>query len=349
MSEPVCQRIRAGCELEKGEVGMAEESTREWLSLVVQCRRAVAHDIIEFTLAFADAGELPPFEPGAHVLVRTPAGSTRKYSLVNPPSQRRHYVIAVRRDANGRGGSVSMADRLASGAVIETSVPENAFPLEPSARRYLFIAGGIGITPILGMIRHLQMRAAGGENPPSFQLIYLTRSAAVTAYLEELASQALSAHVSLHHDHGDPGEAFDLWPVLERPAAGTHIYCCGPRGLMDSVRDMTGHWPATSIHFESFGVGDAAMFEANQPFTIRLARSGESIEVDADQTALEALVAHGCRVMSSCEAGSCGTCRTTYLSGDVEHRDLVLGEGEKADQIMVCVSRARGGVLELDL
>ena len=328
---------------------MAEESAREWLPLVVQHRGAVARDIIEFTLVRADAGELPPFESGAHVLVRTPAGSTRKYSLINPPSERGHYVIAVRRDATGRGGSVSMADGLASGAVIETSVPENAFPLERSARRYLFIVGGIGITPILGMIRHLQMRAAAGENPPPFQLIYLTRSAADTAYREELTGQPLGPHVTLHHDHGDAGHAFDLWPVLERPAAGTHIYCCGPRGLMDCVRDMTGHWPETGIHFESFGVGDAAMFEANQPFTMHLARSGETIEVDADQSALEALQAHGCRVMSSCEAGSCGTCRTTYLSGDVEHRDLVLGEGEKADQIMVCVSRARGGVLELDL
>ena len=328
---------------------MAQESTREWLPLMVQRRAAVARDIIEFTLVRADAGELPPFESGAHVLVRTPAGSTRKYSLINPPNERRHYVIAVRRDANGRGGSVSMADGLASGAVIETSVPENAFPLERGARRYLFIAGGIGITPILGMIRHLQMRAAEGENPPPFQLIYLTRSAADTAYLEELASQSMGEHASLHHDHGNPAEAFDLWPVLERPAAGTHIYCCGPRGLMDAVRDMTGHWPATGIHFESFGVGDAAMFEANRPFTIHLARSGETIEVDADQTALAALQAFGCRVMSSCEAGSCGTCRTTYLSGDVEHRDLVLGDGEKADQIMLCVSRARGGVLELDL
>ena len=328
---------------------MTEESTRDWLSLIVQRRAAVARDITEFTLVRADAGELPPFEPGAHVLVRTPAGSTRKYSLINPPDQRNHYEIAVRRDANGRGGSVSMADGLASGAVIETSLPENAFPLERNASRYLFIAGGIGITPILGMIRHLQVRAAEGENPPPFQLIYLTRSAADTAYLQELAGQPTGAHLSLHHDHGNPGDAFDLWPVLERPAAGTHIYCCGPRGLMDAVRDMSGHWPAAAIHFESFGVGDAAMFETNQPFTIHLARSGDVIEVDADQTALEALQAHGCRVMSSCEAGSCGTCRTTYLSGDIEHRDLVLDEVEKADQIMVCVSRARGGVLELDL
>ena len=144
---------------------MTEESTRDWLSLIVQRRAAVARDITEFTLVRADAGELPPFEPGAHVLVRTPAGSTRKYSLINPPDQRNHYEIAVRRDANGRGGSVSMADGLASGAVIETSLPENAFPLERNASRYLFIAGGIGITPILGMIRHLRQSVQWKDLP----------------------------------------------------------------------------------------------------------------------------------------------------------------------------------------
>ena len=199
------------------------------------------------------------------------------------------------------------------------------------------------------MIRHLRARRSAGERAPDFKLIYLTRSPADTAYRDELTSDLLRPLVDLHHDHGNPVEAFDPWPLLERPVAGTHVYCCGPRGLMDAVRDMTGHWPATSIHFESFGIGDTTLFEANRPFAIRLARSGATIEVAADQTALEALQVHGCRVMSSCEAGSCGTCRTTYLAGDVEHRDLVLAEGEKADQIIVCVSRARGGVLELDL
>jgi phthalate 4,5-dioxygenase reductase subunit len=153
----------------------------------------------------------------------------------------------------------------------------------------------------------------------------------------------------LHHDEGDPANAYDLWPVLERPVAGTHVYCCGPRGLMDAVRDMTGHWSDSAIHFESFGVGDASMFEPNQPFTIKLAKSGDVIDVGVKQTALEALRAHGCSVASSCEAGSCGSCRTHYMSGDVEHRDLVLGEDDKDTQIMVCVSRARGGELVLDL
>lgn len=328
---------------------MADVAGPDWMSLVVRRREDVARDIVEFTLARPDGAYLPAFEPGAHVTVRTPAGSDRKYSLLNPPAERGHYVIAVRRDGNGRGGSVSLTDGVAAGAAIQVSQPDNAFPLESAAKRYLFIAGGIGITPILGMIRALQAREADGEPAPPFKLLYLTRSPEDTAYREETSGATLAGRVTLHHDHGDPDLAYDLWPLLERPAAGTHVYCCGPRGLMDAVRDMTGHWPDTSVHFESFSAGDAAMFEPNQPFTIRLARSGETIEVDAEQTALEALAAHGHRVMSSCEAGSCGTCRTTYLSGDVEHRDIVLAEDEKPDQIMLCVSRVRGGVLELDL
>jgi phthalate 4,5-dioxygenase reductase subunit len=328
---------------------MADPAGPVWMPLVVRRRNDVARDIVEFTLERADGGALPPFEPGAHVTLRTPAGPERKYSLLNPTSERGHYVIAVRRDRNGRGGSMSMTDGVATGSMIAVSAPENAFPLDGAARRYLFIAGGIGITPILGMIRDLKARESEGETAPPFKLLYLTRSPEDTAYLKEVTAEAMAGRATLHHDQGDPGQAYDLWPIFERPAAGTHVYCCGPRGLMDAVRDMTGHWPETSIHFESFGAGDAALFEPNQAFTIRLARSGETIEVDADQTALQALAAHGHRVMSSCEAGSCGTCRTTYLAGDVEHRDIVLGDDEKADQIMLCVSRARGGVLELDL
>jgi phthalate 4,5-dioxygenase reductase component len=326
---------------------MTETTAPAPMRLTLLARREVARHIVEFTFAKPDGADLPAFTPGAHVTVLTPAGSRRKYSLVNPPGERGRYVIAVRRDGNGRGGSVSMVDGLAVGAAVPVEPPLNAFGLDATARGYLFIAGGIGITPILGMIRSLV--AQGGADAPPFRLIYLTRSAADTAYPDEVTGDAMAAHCTLHHDHGDPAQSFDLWPVLERPVAGTHIYCCGPAGLMDAVRDMSGHWPASAVHFESFAAADTAKFEPDQHFTIVLARSGRHIEVDAGQSALEALHAHGCHIMSSCEAGSCGTCRTTYLSGDVEHRDIVLGDDEKADQIMVCVSRARGGVLELDL
>lgn len=332
-----------------------------WTRLRVARRTAVAQEIAEFELCDPDGTALPAFTPGAHLRLKTPSGAERKYSLVNSPADsaaQRRYVIAVKCEANGRGGSQSMHAHLREGDAIAVEVPgnalldgaflDNAFPLADSAKRFIFIAGGIGITPVLCMVRTLRgLEDTPERDPVPFKLYYLTRDAASAAYCDEIT--ALGAKAVVHHDQGDAANAYDLWPVLEKPVAGTHVYCCGPRGLMDAVRDMTGHWPDSAIHFESFGVGDAAMFEPNQSFTIKLASSGALIAVDTQHSALEALRAHGCRVASSCEAGSCGACRTGYLSGDVEHRDLVLGEAEKTHQIMVCVSRVRGGELVLNL
>ena len=328
------------------------DAPREFFPLTVAARREVAMDIVEFTLSVASGAALPAFTPGAHLRVVTPLGAERKYSLTNSPADSREharYVLAVKREGTGRGGSLSMADGLKQGSELMVAAPENAFPLVTNAKRFVFIAGGIGITPILGMVRTLQGYEESLEQEPvPFKLYYLSRDAASTPYRDEVAALG-STRAVLHHDGGDAANAFDLWPVLEKPAAGVHVYCCGPRPLMDAVRDMSGHWPASSVHFESFGLGDASLYEPNQSFTAMLVRSGMSISVAADESILEALRKHGQRMQSSCEAGSCGTCRTVYTSGDVEHRDMVLMDDEKADQIMVCVSRARGGVLELDL
>ena len=328
------------------------EEPPAFFSLTVAERREVAKDIIEFTLREVSGAALPAFTPGAHLRVVTPLGAERKYSLTNSPADSREharYVLAVKREGNGRGGSVSMTDGLKAGDTLMVTAPDNAFPIAADARRFIFIAGGIGITPILGMVRTLLgYQETLEQDPVPFKLYYLTRDATSTAYREEISALG-PARAVLHHDGGDAANAFDLWPVLEKPIAGTHIYCCGPRPLMDAVRDMSGHWPASAIHFESFGVGDASLYEPNQAFTVVLGRSGMAIPVAEDESVLEALRNHGQRVPSSCEAGSCGTCRTVYTSGDVEHRDMVLMEDEKADQIMVCVSRARGGELVLDL
>jgi phthalate 4,5-dioxygenase reductase component len=311
--------------------------------LAVACAEPLAHDIVRYELRDPAGGALPAFEPGAHIPVRTPAGVIRRYSLTNDPAGRDHYEIAVKRDAAGRGGSVSMVDTLRAGALLPVAEPRNEFALHPRAKRFLFIAGGIGITPMLAMMRHLA--AAGG---PRFDLHYCTRSPAHTAFAEALADDALRDFVHLHHDDGDPAKAFDFWPLLEKPQAGTHVYCCGPRGLMDAVRDMSGHWAGGSVHFESFGV-DAALRRHDHPFRIRLARSGACHDVPADRSILEVLREHGVRVRSSCEAGSCGTCRTGLCAGEVEHRDFVLSADEQETALMVCVSRARGDELTLDL
>ena len=302
----------------------------------------VAREIHAFELRQPRGGELPAFTPGAHVAIRTPNGLARKYSLCNNCTERDRYIFAVKREASGRGGSASLIEDCRAGDRLECSAPRNDFPLEPKAPQYLFVAGGIGITPILAMVRHL---IATGEKP--FRLYYLTRSPEDTAFRDVLTTPECRGRVTIHHDGGDPARAFDLWPLFERPAA-VHVYCCGPRGLLQEVRDMTGHWSPSSIHFESFADAQTLAVPQDRPFRVRLARSGDVVHVRADESILEALRAHGLDVPSSCESGTCGTCRTRLLEGVAEHRDLVLSESEHADNIMVCVSRARTAEIVID-
>lgn len=321
---------------------MIEPDDDATMPLTVVSTAPVATDIHQFELARADGGELPEFTPGAHLRVTTPGGQVRCYSLSNDPAEREHYVIAVKREPAGRGGSASMIDRVRAGDTLQVSAPQNAFALKGNPASYIFIAGGIGITPILSMVRHLE--TAGGK---PFKLYYLTRSAEMTAFRDDLAQRR--GKVVIHHDEGDPANAYDLWPVLEQPK-GAHVYCCGPRGLMDAVRDMTGHWSTSAVHFEDFGVGSGLITADDAPFTARIASTGQEILVPADKTLLETLRAQGVKVASSCESGTCGTCKTGLVSGEADHRDLVLAPYEQADHIMVCVSRAKPGeTLVLDL
>jgi len=302
----------------------------------------VAQGIRSFELAHPEGALLPAFTPGSHIKVQTPSGAVRKYSLCNDPADRTHYVITVKRDANGQGGSASMHDGTRDGDMLPASSPDNAFPLTGNAKAYLFIAGGIGITPILSMIRSF-----GELAPVPWKLHYLTRSPETTAFAQELTCSQWRRNVSIHHDHGDPSRSFDLWPALEKPNSA-HVYCCGPRPLMESVRDMTGHWSPQNVHFESFSEGGGVKPD-DRPFKVVLARSQVELEVPVGQSILAALRAHGHRAPSSCESGTCGTCRTSLLAGEADHRDMVLMPEEMSGQIMICVSRAKSPSLVLDL
>lgn len=301
----------------------------------------VAGDIRSFELFQPDGSDLPPFTPGSHVKVQAPNGAVRKYSLCNDAAERNRYVIAVKREDQGRGGSLSMHRDVKVGDRLPTSVPENAFPLVADARAYLFIAGGIGITPILSMIRSF------GEQPTAaWKLVFLTRTPESTAFGDVVRGMG-EGRVVIHHDYGDPARSFDLWPLLEKPNSA-HVYCCGPRPLMDAVRDMTGHWSAQNIHFESFNEGGGRKPD-DKPFTVKLARTGLEFEVPVGKSILEALREHGGFAASSCESGTCGTCRTGLLEGQADHRDMVLLDDEMDRQIMICVSRAKSDRLVLDL
>lgn len=312
------------------------------LSLYVARRREVARDIVAFELRAPDGGALPRFEAGAHLLVRTPSGVQRRYSLCNAPSERDRYVIAVKREAAGGGGSASMVDGLAEGDVLEVSPPENYFPLPARAASHLLVAGGIGITPVLAMAQHLKEAGA------PFRLIYLTRDRESAAFLDMLEAE-LATHVTVHHDGGDPGRPFDLAALLSAVPEGGHLSCCGPRGLMAAVREASRHWPAGSVHFEDFGSAPAlAAAGGERAFRVRLAHSGEVVEVPPGLSILEALRQQGRDLPCSCEVGTCGSCRTGLLSGVADHRDFVLDEDEAETAIMICVSRALSEELTLD-
>jgi len=311
------------------------------LTLKVSRKEIAAQGIYLFELSALDGTDLPEFTPGSHIVVEAPNKMRRSYSLCNGSHERHRYLIAVKRDEAGRGGSVSMSDELEDGQQLRIGAPRNEFELSKDAKEFVFIAGGIGITPILSMMRHLKHSGSA-----DFKLYYLTRDKESTAFLDEINTE-FPGQVVVHHDNGSRDKAFNFWPVLGTPTRA-HVYCCGPKPLMDGVQGMTGHWPSEHIHFESFGAETKSVAE-NAPFTVRLIRSNESIEVGAKESILDALRRHGHRVASSCEAGTCGSCRVTYTAGEVDHRDLVLDEDEQKKEIMICVSRATSPCLDLDL
>lgn len=302
--------------------------------------RPVAEDITEFRFGAPDGAPLPAFTAGAHVHVAVPCGGTRQYSLANDPADSATYVIAVKREPEGRGGSVSLIDGVHAGDAIEVSEPDNAFALGEDGRRVILIAGGIGITPILCMARVLKRQ---GRTP--FHLYYLSRSPELTAFRDEILASDLAGHVTIHHDFGDPARAIDLAGILADPD-GAVVYCCGPTGLLRAVRSLTADWPRGSVRFEDFGSPPAPeAVSGERAFWVTLADTGGRYRVPPDRSILQVLRDQGETVPSSCEAGTCGSCRMRLVSGVADHRDLVLFDDEMDDAIIICCSRAKSDEL----
>jgi phthalate 4,5-dioxygenase reductase subunit len=311
------------------------------LSLRVTRNDEIASGIHLLEFRDPDGKLLPEFSAGAHIAVRVPNGLLRKYSLCNNPAERERYQIAVKRESNGRGGSCSLIDSVKAGDEITVTAPVNDFALPQRAQDFLFIAGGIGVTPMMAMIR--QVMAEGKR----FRLFYCSRSPETTAFRDELSAPEFKDKVVIHYDEGDASRSLDLRPILAERKNREHLYCCGPRPLMEAVRAMTDHWSPTAVHFEAFSEAETHKAD-DKPFKVRLARSGDVLDVPTDKTILEVLRAHGLDVPSSCETGTCGTCRTKLLAGEADHRDLVLAEHERKDTIMICVSRARSTDITID-
>lgn len=303
------------------------------LRLVVAEREALTPAVTRFVLRSADGTPLPGYSAGAHLTLTTPSGDRRSYSLLEAGSpEPPQYAIAVRREPEGRGGSRSLHDDVRVGDVLEAATPANTFALEP-AERYLLIAGGIGITPIRAMAAEL--RSPGGAE---VQVVYLSRDPDDAAYLDEFAaSGALVHHSSIHG-------RLDLWPLVAEPDDSARVYCCGPTALIDEVLALTVHWRPSRIHIEDFAGVDALSGRV-APFTAVWGPTGAAVDVPANRSMLTALRSSGIDVDSSCESGTCGTCRLRLVQGAADHRDLVLSTEEREHWIMPCVSRAAGDEL----
>jgi vanillate O-demethylase ferredoxin subunit len=320
------------------------------MTLVVSGYRAEALDIASYELRDPTGKPLPAFAPGSHLEITVPEcdvaprGAVRHYSLCNDPTETDQYVITVGRASNSRGGSVAMHEHVRVGSKLRVSSPRNNFPLVIDAAHYRFIAGGIGITPILSMIRWCE------SNRKSWSLLYFTRSRARTAFYETLSK--FGAAVRFHF--GD--ESGERLPSLARELAdgsdSEHVYCCGPVGLMHAVEEAATGRPRGSVHFEWFSAPNLPSAQpANKEvaFDIVLQSTGERLCVEPGTTILEALEKRGLSVPFACREGLCRTCETPLCGGEADHRDYVLSEDERRAQssVMICVSRAQSDTLIL--
>src|SRR6267378_6066003 len=253
--------------------------------------------------------------------------------------------LAVLREKLGEG-SRRLHDEIRVGDTVETSFPRNNFPLAETAERHLLLAGGIGITPVMAMVAELKRRRA------DFVLHYCTRSPAKAAFRDELDLLAAMGRVVFHYDDGDPAKGLDIAALLREPQAGTQLYYCGPAGMMAAAKAASAQWPAETVHCEYFSgpaAAPPARLEDDRPFMVRLAKRGGEYAVMPGETILDVLRRHGIETRSSCELGYCGACLTRYLAGEPEHRDPILGEVARQTHLLICCSRAKSEMLELDL
>ncbi|KAF7963083.1 Vanillate O-demethylase oxidoreductase [Cupriavidus sp. UYMU48A] len=314
------------------------------LTVRVVRKRPEAEGICSFELADPNGAPLPPFSAGSHIDVHIPGGLTRQYSLCNHPEERHRYVIAVLNDTQSRGGSRAMHDIVQEGSTLEISTPRNHFSIEPAAPRHLLLAGGIGVTPMLCMAESL---ASEGH---AFAMHYCARSRERAAFTGYLGSAPYADRVQFHFDDEDPAQRLDIQALLGATGADAHMYVCGPKGFMDAVLETARRldWAEERLHYEFFA---ASVDSAGGAFEVKLASSGKTVIVPAEQTVAEALANAGVDVPVSCGQGICGTCLVRVLEGEPDHRDLYLSPEEQArnDQFTPCCSRARSRTLVLDL
>ncbi|MFH8562121.1 PDR/VanB family oxidoreductase [Streptomyces sp. NPDC017988] len=311
------------------------------LDLTLVRKETLAEGVVGLSLTHPSGGRLPTWSPGAHIDLVLGPGLVRQYSLCGDPREASLLQVAVLREPQSRGGSRYVHETLAEGDTVRVYGPRNQFPLVDSPR-YLFIAGGIGITPVLPMIAAAEQRGA------DWRLVYGGRSRASMAFTGQLVKD---------HPHRvelcpeNESGLLDLAALLGSPAPGTLVYCCGPGPLLDAVERRCVSWPKGTLHVERFTPKAQERDALSGSFEVALSRSGITVTVPPDKTILQSVEEAGVQVLSSCREGTCGTCETTVLDGAVDHRDSLLTPAEQAchDTMFICVSRAACPRLVLDL
>jgi vanillate O-demethylase ferredoxin subunit len=321
-------------------------SLTDKLSVRVAERTQEALAIRSFKLVSAAGGDLPPFDAGAHVNVVLQSGAVRQYSLIGDIDHRDSYLIAVQRESTGRGASIELYDTVKVGDLLDISHPLNHFELDLAAKNYVLIAGGIGVTPIFSMAKKLARLGL------EYRLHYGARTPESAAFVAQLTKVPFADTVKIQYSDVAGGAMLDATGLLRIFSAGTHVYCCGPEGLMSAVRQATAHWPPGTVHFEHFSAPHSFKPSSNNvPFEVELAQSGRTFLVPPNKSILEVLEAHGLSISKGCEEGVCGTCLTRIVAGEADHRDFVLSDDEKAAQqtMTICCSRAKTARLKLAL
>lgn len=293
------------------------------------------HQVRRIEMGDLDDWLLPPFTAGAHVDIYLPSGTVRQYSLCGDPVEGNRYHIAVKRDVNSRGGSVEVHDALTEGQDVLLSLPRNHFPLVEIAGRVVMLAGGIGVTPFLSMLPELERRGVD----------YLLRTSTLSADATPMRD-VLSPYgdkVQFHHDENDT--RIDLKAEIDALGPDDHLYVCGPTPMLDAAEKLGAHL-GDRLHIEHFGADGAG---SDPAYEVEIASSGQIIPVSEGHTMLEALRMAGVDVPASCEGGICLDCKTRYLSGTPNHRDITLPKSERGEYLTPCVSGCDGGRITLDL
>ena len=302
--------------------------------------RYLAQDIHLFELRRVDGATMPAAQPGAHIGLHLPNGMMRQYSLLASEEQPSTYLVGIKCDVQGRGGSRYVHEQLRVGSLLQIDPPRNNFPLEEHAPHTVLIAGGIGITPIYCMQQRLHSLGH------SYELHYASRTRAEMAFATELSKLP---QARLHIDAEQGGRVIDVAAVVAQAPPHSHLYCCGPAPMLRIFESVTASWPAAQVHVEYFTAKEEAALEGG--FTVKLARSGRELNVQPGRSLLQVLLDAGVDIPFSCEEGICGSCETRVLEGVPDHRDAILSEEERAagKTMMVCCSGSKTACLVLDL